>query len=149
MDTSTNDSNTNNLNTSKSTKYDNSPLYYKATTMQDTVVVPVGVTFEKGTLLGEITASGKLTKFSASATDGSQVPVAVLNREITNNDNSSESVDIIASVIILGILNENKIVFDDGVTLDTIVADKGRIRTLLKNNGLLVLSSQNLNNYLN
>ncbi|HSQ97120.1 MAG TPA: head decoration protein [Rickettsiales bacterium] len=140
---------TSNLNTSNSTKYDNSPLYYKATTMQDTIVVPADTTFEKGILLGEITASGKLTKFSASATDGSQVPVAVLNREITNNDNSSENADIVASVIILGILNENKIVFDDGVTLDTIVADKGRIRTLLKNNGLLVLSSQNLNNYLN
>ncbi|HSQ97100.1 MAG TPA: head decoration protein [Rickettsiales bacterium] len=139
---------TSNLNTSSSTKYDNSPLYYKATTMQDTIVVPAATTFEKGILLGEITASGKLTKFSASATDGSQVPVAVLNRDITNSD-TENSADIIASVIILGILNENKIVFDDGVTLDTIVADKGRIRTLLKNNGLLVLSSQNLNNYLN
>lgn len=131
-----------------SVKYDNSPLYYKATTMQDTIVVPAATTFEKGTLLGEITASGKLTKFSASATDGSQVPVAVLNKDITNSSTSS-SADIVSSVIILGILNENKIVFDTGVTLDTIVSSKGRIRTLLKNNGLLVLSSQNLNNYLN
>jgi len=148
MDTSTNDSNTNNLNTSKSTKYDNSPLYYKATTMQDTIVVPAATTLKKGILLGEITASGKLTKFSASATDGSQVPVAVLNRDITNGD-AEENADIVASVIILGILNENKIVFDTGVTLDTIVSGKGRIRTMLKNNGILVLSSQNLNNYLN
>lgn len=135
-------------NTSSSTKYDNSPLYYKTTTMQDTIVVPAATTLKKGILLGEITASGKLTKFSTSATDGSQVPVAVLNKDITNTSASSAA-DIIASVIILGVLNENKMVFDTGVTLDTIVANKGRIRTLLKNNGILVLSSQNLNNYLN
>jgi len=139
---------TDTINTSSSTKFDNSPLYYKATTMEDTIVVPANTTFKKGMLLGEILASGKLTKFDSSKTDGSQVPVAVLNKDITNTSASS-SADIIASVIILGILNENKMVFDTGVTLDTIVANKGRIRTLLKNNGILVLSSQNLNNYLN
>ncbi|MDD2839816.1 MAG: head decoration protein [Rickettsiales bacterium] len=136
------------INTSSSTKFDNSPLYYKATTMQDTIVVPASTTLAKGTLLGEITASGKLTKFDSTKTDGSQVPVAVLNKDITNSD-TENSADIVASVIILGILNENKIVFDTGITLDTIVANKGRLRTLLKNNGLLVLSSQNLNSYLN
>lgn len=41
------------------------------------------LTYAKGTLLGRITASGKLTKYTSGALDGSDVPVAVLRDAIT------------------------------------------------------------------
>ncbi len=41
-----------------------------------------GDTYPAGTLLGRITASGKLTAYTTGAVDGSQVPVAVLLDEV-------------------------------------------------------------------
>lgn len=40
------------------------------------------VTWAKGTLLGRLTASGKLTAYASGAADGSEVPVAVLVEEV-------------------------------------------------------------------
>ena len=41
-----------------------------------------GETYPAGTLLGRITVSGKLTKYTTGAVDGSEVPVAVLRDEL-------------------------------------------------------------------
>lgn len=45
---------------------------------QATVTVAGGVALPSGTLLGKITASGKLVKYSDAAADGSQTAVGVL-----------------------------------------------------------------------
>lgn len=41
-----------------------------------------GETYPKGTLLGRLTASSKLTKYESGNADGSQIPVAVLLEEL-------------------------------------------------------------------
>ena len=47
----------------------------------DTLIATGAVTYVKGTLLGRITASGKLTAYDSGAGDGSEVPIAVLPQE--------------------------------------------------------------------
>ncbi len=44
----------------------------------DTLLAAGAVTYAAGTLLGRITASGKLTHYASGNADGSEIPVAVL-----------------------------------------------------------------------
>ena len=129
-----------------SIKYDNSPFYYEATLQEDMVIVPANTTLPKGTILGEITASGKLTKFDKIKTDGAEIPMAFLNKELTND--TANPIEVSTTVIIWGKLNENKLPQDSQTALNEIVSGKGKVRTILKNNGLLVLSSQDLMRYI-
>ncbi len=48
----------------------------------ETLVDAGGATYAAGTLLGRITANGKLTAYTSGAGDGSEVPVAVLRDEL-------------------------------------------------------------------
>jgi hypothetical protein len=136
-----------------STKYDNTPLYYKATLREDTVTVPANTTLLRGTILGEVSATGKLAKFVKSNIDGTEIPMAILNRDLTNATGTATAMT--ADVIILGILNENKLALDTGVTLDDIIAGevdevmvyRGKIRTVLKNNGILAVKAEELTTY--
>tara|TARA_R110002153_G_C13332612_1_gene498617 strand:- start:34078 stop:34467 length:390 start_codon:yes stop_codon:yes gene_type:complete len=48
----------------------------------ETLLDAGGATYAAGTLLGRITASGKLTAYVVGAVDGSEVPVAVLRDEL-------------------------------------------------------------------
>lgn len=130
----------------QSIKYDNSPFYYEATIVEDIVVVPAETTLKKGTILGELYANGKLTKFDKTKTTGAEVPMAFLNRELVND--TEESMDMNATVIILGKINENKLPDETKTAIKEIVSGKGKVSTILKNNGLLVLSSQELMKYL-
>lgn len=50
---------------------------------QVTVTTSGGVGYPSGTTLGKITASGKYTKASDGASDGSQTSVAVLHTDLT------------------------------------------------------------------
>ena len=50
---------------------------------QDETLTAAGaVTWAAGTLLGRVTASGKLTAYASGAADGSEVPIAVLKEEV-------------------------------------------------------------------
>lgn len=51
-----------------------------------TVVVPAGETFGPGYVLGEVTATGKLTSFDDEAEDGSETAEALLCAEIDNSE---------------------------------------------------------------
>jgi hypothetical protein len=136
-----------------SIKYDNTPLYYKATIREDTITVPANTTLLRGTILGEVSVTGKLAKFVKTNTNGTEIPIAILNRDIANTANSSA--DMTADVIILGIVNEYKLALDPNVTLDDIIAGevdevmvyKGKIRTVLKNNGILAVKAEELTAY--
>ena len=46
------------------------------------IIVTGAETYVPGTLLGRITASGKLTAYTSGAADGSEIPLAVLRNEI-------------------------------------------------------------------
>lgn len=48
----------------------------------DTLLAAGAVTYVRGTVLGRITASGKLTHYASGNADGSEVPVAVLLDEV-------------------------------------------------------------------
>ncbi len=48
----------------------------------DTLVATGAVTWLKGTLLGRITASGKLTAYESGNADGSEIPIAILFEEV-------------------------------------------------------------------
>lgn len=127
----------------ESKQYDNSPFHYEAIFREELVIIPANTTLEKGTILGEIFANGKLTKFDKTKTDGSQIPVAILNKSLINTD-TANTIEITLPVIILGKINENKLPAETKVALNDIVANQGKVKTILKNNGLLVLSSQEL-----
>lgn len=49
----------------------------------DTLNFTAGATYKAGTILGRITASGKLFPFTVGAADGTQNPIAVLTYEVT------------------------------------------------------------------
>jgi hypothetical protein len=48
----------------------------------NTIVDAGGDTYLAGTVLGRITASGKLTAYTSGAADGSEIPLAVLHEDL-------------------------------------------------------------------
>lgn len=56
-------------------------IVFGATYEPDTLTAAGALTYAEGTVLGRITASGKLTHYASGAVDGSEVPVAVLRNE--------------------------------------------------------------------
>lgn len=133
-------------------QYDNSSLYFKAMFDYETIVVPANTTFKLGTVLGEISNNGKLTQFKSQNNDGSEIPMAILNKELINNtENEIEFSNI--SVIVNGEINSNKLIFNATDNSNTIIDFidesskhhyRGKVKTLLKNNGIFIILNQNL-----
>ena len=73
-------------------------------TDQGTIVS--GQTLTRGTVLGKIAASGKYTKCVSTASDGSQIPVAILAI-----DTDASGGDKIAPIYVGGEFNSNFIIF--------------------------------------
>jgi hypothetical protein len=78
-----------------------------------------GLHFLKGSVLGIITATGKLTLCASAAGDGSQNPVAVLDRDIGTFDTDGvTSLDTTFDVMVQGaVLNPAALVLGVGMTL--------------------------------
>lgn len=77
---------------------------------EDDIIFDVGgETYPKGTVLGRITASSKLTKYTTGAADGSEIPVAVLRDELV----LPASTDVPCRPIIGGRVRRNDLVADD------------------------------------
>lgn len=85
--------------------------------VSDTVTILSGSTaaYKRGTVLGVVTASGKYTLSVATATDGSQVPKAILA-----DDANATAADVLAGVYLMGEINQNRITFDASWTLATL-----------------------------
>lgn len=49
---------------------------------QNTLVATAAIVLAAGTVLGRITADGKLKEYDAGAGDGSEIPVAILQNEV-------------------------------------------------------------------
>ncbi len=86
------------------------------------MTVKAGQTLYAGTVLGIITASGKLVMSVAAAGDGSEVPVAVLPFDIATYDtDGTTGLDMTASVISgQAYLNETALIYGAGYTLAAI-----------------------------
>lgn len=85
--------------------------------VSDTVTILTGsaANYKRGTVLGVVTASGKYTLSVATATDGSQVPKAILA-----DDAIATVADVLAGVYLMAEINQNRITFDPSWTLATL-----------------------------
>lgn len=81
-----------------------------------------GLTLLKGSVLGIITATGKLTLSASAAGDGSQNPVAVLDRNLSTFDtNGTTPLDTPFDVMVHGaVLNPAALVLGTGMTLGAV-----------------------------
>lgn len=73
-----------------------------------------------GTVMGRIATSNYLIPLDAGASDGSQFPVGVLAQDHTVEAGETKNMNI----IVAGEVAEEKIVFTDGSTLETVVSSK-------------------------
>jgi len=80
-----------------------------------TILTGSAATYKRGTVLGVITASGKSTLSVATATDGSQVPQAILADDVI-----ATVADTFAGVYLMAEINKNRITFDPSWTLATL-----------------------------
>lgn len=110
--------------------------------------------FLPGTLIGRIAASGKITRCSAAATDGSQFPIGVLLSEITSLANAGE---ITATYCIAGDVVESKLLFAGSETLNSVVTVNDsvpdvtdytrRLRDLIQQAGIVLVSTIELTDF--
>lgn len=70
-----------------------------------------GTAYKRGTVLGQITASGKLTTSLSAAGDGSQVPMAILGEDV-----DCTAGDINFKVLVHGKFNPEALIFGTGQT---------------------------------
>lgn len=86
---------------------------------KDPVFVPwtvlTGQTLAKGSVLGVVTASGKLKLSASAAGDGSETPRFVLAEDLDTSGG-----DKVFSVVAEGYINETALVFGTGHTADTV-----------------------------
>ena len=90
-----------------------------------------GQTLLPGTVLGQITASGKLKMCVAAAGDGSQVPVGILGEPMaTFAADGTTSQDQTMAIAVEGYVNESRLIYGAGYTL-------ALLKTQLRNIGIL------------
>lgn len=93
------------------------------------------VTLPKGTVLGRVTTGGKVKPFTSGASDGSQQPVGILADDYI--------VAPSATVIIMfcdgGDVAEEKLIFQGGDSLTTVVTGQGIVRDLIGKNTTIKL----------
>jgi len=77
----------------------------------DSVTI-TGGPYKRGTVLGEITASGKYTHCVKTATDGSQTPVAILVDDV-----DASASDQNGGVYLMGEFNQNYVTIDNSWTI--------------------------------
>jgi hypothetical protein len=86
-----------------------------------------GQVLERFTLMGEITASGKLKYVDSSSSDGSETPYGILVNAVDSDDG-----DVVADVYVFGHFNSNLIVINETS------ASISTYATALKNMGIYV-----------
>lgn len=74
--------------------------------------------FVPGTLLGRVTASGKLVPVASAAVDGSQIPVGILKTSVEDLADAGEKK---VNICISGDVVESKVVLDGADTMDTVI----------------------------
>jgi hypothetical protein len=110
------------------TRYDRSKLFLSGierTLRDQTLLNSAGVetTFPIGTLVGRVSASGKLIPLASAASDGSQYPIGVLVRDYTV-DATSEITNATVAIAACTV-DGSKLALDGSDDLDTTVTNAG------------------------
>jgi hypothetical protein len=86
------------------------------------VIIDVGQTLDRGSLLGKVAATGKYKLSEATAADGSEVPVAILADSVDTTNDEKQS-----TVYLSGEFVADHVVFGTGHTAES---TKDSLRTL-------------------
>lgn len=81
----------------------------------DTVTITGGKAYKRGTVLGVVTVSGGYQLSVKTATDGSEVPSAILVDDV---DATAE--DVQGGVYLMGEFNGHRIIIDNSWTVETV-----------------------------
>jgi hypothetical protein len=100
------------------------------------------IQLKAGTVMGRITATDILVPASATATDGSQLPVGFLAEDLT----IPQGTTLQTSLIVQGDVNENAVVFFKGDTLDTVVSGR-RYKDHIQAQGVLLVASNEMSDF--
>jgi len=97
-----------------------------------------------GTIMGRVTASGKLLPLASGAVDGSNIPVGVLSTEYTVPASAND----LLTICISGHVDADGLVFDGADTLDTMI-DGRTLRDRLNADtlGIKVIEGTQLSNF--
>ena len=101
------------------------------------------LSYAVGTVLGRISATGKVTEMKSAATDGSELPIGILATTITDLATVS---DVEINMCIQGDISEDKVIFNGSDVITT--AEQGRIyRDWLTLVGIILKTSTELTNF--
>lgn len=78
------------------------------------------VTLLAGTLLGKVSATGKVKALASAATDGSQYPVGILKEDTIVPTGDSA----VLTYCVAGDVVEDKVVLDGSDTMSTVISDR-------------------------
>lgn len=90
-----------------------------ARTRRETVAVAGAMTVAKGTLLGRLTAGGNFTPYVAGATDGSEIPKAVLLEALTFSGAGNQR----AEILVKGEVYKDQLVIQLGTAISNVHTD--------------------------
>lgn len=80
-------------------------------TVTDTGTIAQGRILKRGTILGKVTDSGEYVLSKKGATDGSEIPCAVLADDVNTTDSS-----VSGGVYLMGEFNQSRIIHDESWT---------------------------------
>ena len=92
-----------------------------------TLTLGAAETWPAGAILGKVTATGKYVRFATGASNGSEVPKAVLTQAVE----SAAAGDIAARVLINGRVRQGDIVDADDAALTAVAVDQLRDYTII------------------
>ena len=101
--------------------------------------------FLPGTLMGRVSASGKLVPVASAATDGSEIPVGIL---LTSVEDLADAAENDVNICIAGDVVLNKIILDGADTLDTLIAGRPiKDRIAADTMGIKIVASDELTDF--
>ena len=95
--------------------------------MTEGITLASGQNLKRGALLGKVTATGKYKLSVATATDGSEDPIAILAQ-----DTNASSADTKTVAYLSGEFNESAITFGSGHTADSTRLELRKLGIYLK-----------------
>ena len=98
---------------------------------RDTVIVtvPASTTYSAGTILGKITASGKLVRHAASAVDGSEAEAGILYETLANTTGSAADSEAV-SFARAAEVNGSELTYEAGADAAQITASDSALAAL-------------------